>query len=82
MTKYILTRLWQSKTGYQERLYLGYNELDHIDCIPDKDKALVMSEEDANEWKNAIRHGELWTIEAVEIPEEKKEGVTDNGNSI
>ena len=37
---YILKRPWQSKSGFQEMLYLGYNDNNKIDYVPKKEQAL------------------------------------------
>lgn len=69
--KYILKRNWQSKIGAQEILYLGRNSDNKIDCVENKEEALVMTKEDAEGWLLIIPHGhKLWSIEEIEIKQE------------
>jgi hypothetical protein len=76
-TKYILSQFWQSKTGLQQTLYLGkYNG--KIDCVDNKDDALIMTKEDAESWKQIVsRKHMLWNIEEIEI---KQDVIEENNN--
>lgn len=71
--KYILKRNWKSKSGYSEILYLGYNEQNHLDCVPDKEKAIKMSKEDCKGWISVLYGHSIWTIEEIVNEEEKEE---------
>ena len=77
MSQYILKRPWQTKTGLQEELYLGYNENNKIDCVAEKDKAIKMTKEECEDWLLIITDRRMWSIEEVveeviEIPEENQ----------
>lgn len=62
MSKYILSIQTQA-----ERLYLGYNENNQIDCVPDKTKSIIFdSEEDARISKSVLAHKNAWVVEEFE----------------
>lgn len=64
----ILKRNWQSKTGLQEELYLGYNEKNKLDYVIDLSKAKVMTEEECKEWLLALANSKQIVIDI--LPEE------------
>ena len=64
----ILKRKWQSKTGLQEELYLGYNENDKLDYISNLQKAKVMTEEECQEWLLVLTNSKQIVIDT--LPEE------------
>ena len=66
--QYILKRVWQSKTGFQEFLYLGRNENNKIDCIPDKEKAIKMTKTECEEWLLVLSEKRMWSIEEDNTP--------------
>lgn len=68
MKKCILKRKWQSKTGLQEKLYLGYNEDNKLDYIADLPKAKVMTEEECKEWLLVLTNSKQIIIDVM--PEE------------
>ena len=74
--RYILKMFWQSKTGIQEVLYLGYNESGKTDCVSDKDKAKRMTKEDCEDWLLILANGNRWSIEEVEVTKETPVEVT------
>jgi hypothetical protein len=77
-SKYILKRNWQSTSGEQEVLYLGYSKSGIIDCVSDKIEAKVMTKEDAEAWKLILLNGHIWSIEELEEPvKELKENADD-----
>ena len=69
--RYILKINWKSKLGYQEDLYLGRDVDDKIKCIPERDRAMRMTKEDAECWKLILANSKMWTIE--EVTDEVKE---------
>ena len=71
---FILKRIWQSRHGLKEYLYLGYNEFNHIDCIADRNKAKIMTYDECKDWKLILTNSDEWTIERFEeITEEPYE---------
>lgn len=66
--QYILKRVWQSKTGLQEFLYLGYNNKNKIDCISNKEKAIRMTKEECEEWLLVLSGKRMWSIEEDNTP--------------
>jgi hypothetical protein len=82
---FILKRMWQSKTGLREELYLGYNEDNKLDCITDRNKAKVMTYEECKEWQLILMNRNMWSIERfeeiTEEPELVKENVEENTNA-
>ena len=64
----ILKRKWQSKTGLQEELYLGYNENDKLDYISNLQKAKVMTKEECQEWLLVLTNSKQIVIDT--LPEE------------
>ena len=89
-TKCILKRIWQSQTGLRETLYLGYDEYNKLRCIPEKEKAKVMTKEECEEWLLVLSQPKAWSIEEIkedpvenkieEVKEVSEEGkVEDNG---
>ena len=67
VTKYRLSRFWDPWPDWREKLYLGYNDRNHLDCVIEEDKALLMdSEADAISWQKFVRESEKWFIEEVE----------------
>jgi hypothetical protein len=75
VTKYRLSRFWDPWPDWREKLYLGYNDLNHLDCVIEENRALLMdSEADAISWQKFVRESEKWFIEEVEI-EVKEEDV-------
>ena len=76
VTKYRLSRFWDPWPDWREKLYLGYNDKNHLDCVIEEDRALLMdSEADAISWQKFVRESEKWFIEEVEeeLPLEQKE---------
>jgi hypothetical protein len=75
-TKYRLCRYWDPIPGYREKLYLGYNSFNHLDCVPEEENALLMdTEADAKSWQRFVRESEKWFIDEVEIEEEEDSNV-------
>lgn len=75
VTKYRLSRFWDPWPDWREKLYLGYNDMNHLDCVIEENRALLMdSEADAISWQKFVRESEKWFIEEVEI-EVKEEDV-------
>lgn len=64
-----LKRKWQSKSGIQEELYLGYNEKNKLDCVADLKTAKAMTEEECEEFKSMLINSKEWIIFDT-IPEE------------
>ena len=62
---FILKRSWQSKSGVQEELYLGYNDNDKLDCISDLPKAKKMTEEECKEFKSMLLNSRMWVIDLL-----------------
>ena len=69
LDNYILKRPWQSKSGIQEELYLGYNEKNKLDCVADLKAAKVITEEECEEFKSILINSKEWIIFDT-IPEE------------
>lgn len=63
--KYILKRNWQSKSGIQEELYLGYDNQDKLDCIADLPKAKKMTQEECEEFKAMLPNNKVWVIDVL-----------------
>lgn len=82
---FILKRIWQSKTGFQEELYLGYNEDNKLDCIPDRSKAKIMTYEECKEWQLILMNRHMWSIERFEEmtyeSETQEENVKENADA-
>lgn len=72
---FILKRPWQSITGIQEILYLGYNDENKIDCIPNRNKAKVMTCEECEEWLLVLANRNMWSIERFEEMTEEPEEI-------
>ena len=74
----ILKRHWQSKSGVQEELYLGYNEYQHLDYIADLPQAKVMTEEECKEWLLILADSKQIVVDT--IPEEIR-NIEENNNA-
>ena len=68
MKKCILKRKWQSRTGLQENLYLGYDIDNKLDYISDLPKAKIMTEEECREWLLVLANSKQIIIDVM--PEE------------
>lgn len=75
---YILKRPWQSRSGDQEELYLGYNENNKLDCIPDLPKAKKMTQKECEEFKSILANSKMWIIDVVS--EEESEDIHNDNN--
>ena len=72
----VLKRNWQSKSGIQEELYLGYNEKNKLDCVADLKVAKVMTEEECEDFKSALINSKEWIIvDSIpeDLPQEEQE---------
>ena len=85
----VLKRKWQSKSGIQEELYLGYNERNKLDCVADLKTVKVMTEEECEEFKSMLINSKEWIIfdtipeellqeqELEQVPKENNDGKND-----
>lgn len=82
---FILKRNWQSKTGLQEVLYLGFNENNKLDCITDIKKAMTMTQEECERFKSILANSQMWIVDIMpeEINEEEiqKENANETDNN-
>lgn len=88
LDNYILKRPWQSKSGIQEELYLGYNSQNRLDCVSDLKKAKRMSREECEEFQAILFNSKMWVIDIIseentskEVIEETIKENTDETNS-
>ena len=79
---FILKRMWKSKTGFQEDLYLGYNEFNHLDCVSDRSQAKVMTYDECKEWLLFLLGRSMWTIEKFEEMTEEPELIEENAEEV
>jgi hypothetical protein len=76
---FILKCNWQSKTGLQEELYLGYNENNKLDCVSDLKRAKKMTQEECEDFKVILANSKAWVIDTV-IEEEIEVTQEENAN--
>lgn len=74
---YVLKRVWQSKSGVQEFLYLGYNDNGKMDCVANIEKAKRMTEEECEQWLLVVAGKKFWSIEKLEDTQNDLENKTD-----
>lgn len=80
--QYRLKKLWQSRSGLQEVLYLSFKN-NRIDCTNIKEDALVMTKEDAESWLIILPRGKsAWSMEQIEIKEEQNVTQEEQPNEI
>ena len=80
--KHILKLPWQSKSGIQEDLYLGYNDNNKLDYIVDLPRAKVMTEEECKEWLLILKNSKRMVIDTLpeEFNEEETKSTEENTN--
>ena len=76
--KCVLKRMWQSRSGLNQVLYLGDNGSGKLDCVVDKGQAKIMTTEDAECYRLILADARMWIIEEIEeepqtVQEEQKE---------
>ena len=78
MEQCVLKRNWQSKSGIQEELYLGYGNQDKLDCVADLPKAKKMTQEECEEFKAMLPNSKVWVIDV--LPEEFNQNIEETTN--
>ena len=80
--QYILKRRWQSKTGIQEELYLGYNNSNKLDYITDLPRAKVMTKEEYNKWLLVLANSNQIVIDVLpeDFNKEEIRNIEENTN--